>query len=741
MSPDLCSGVPELLAPAGSFDALEAAIRGGADAVYLGGTHLNARMNAHNFDRAALEAGVSVAHSAGGRVYLTLNTMVYDRELTEVLEAADEAAACGVDGLIVADVGAALAIHKRYPQLPLHASTQASAHNSLGGKALAGRGFCRYVLAREASLEDIRCAVRNSGIEVEVFVHGALCVSHSGQCLFSSLVGGRSGNRGLCAQPCRLPYMAKGVKGRPQNEYPLSLKDLSLACHVPELIDAGVASLKIEGRMKSPEYVGGVVSVWRRLLDERRKATREEMEYLSELFSRDGFTDGYFCQSISPDMLGMRSEEAKAVTAKAEKQVRTDKTQGYLPLDMAVTAKEGKPVTLTVSAPLFRQGGESNQIVSFTVKGEIPDMALNRPTDSETLKKQLSRLGGSDYILGQLTADLDGGLMIPVSKLNALRRAATQGLDAARRDALSAVILRRNIPNDRADILAADPIAYGDAAVTHTARFRRPEQIPAPAETFFDLIYLPMDTWRLAEAGQAERGVILPPVVFDREISQVKTKLTELLSRGARHFLLSNEGHLPLMREILVEMPTIDPATVVFHGDFRLNVGNHLSVAHLLKEGYADLLLSPELTHPRLRDLCGVTPRAAGTVVYGRLPLMLLEKCLITALYSTGKRVAKGEPLPFGQCGEACAVCRSDKAAMVDRRGMTFPVLREYPHRNLVVNSLPLSMTDKEEVLDRLGVVQRHYIFTVEKADEVIEVIQAAERRIPLPFEVRRLPK
>jgi len=219
MSPDRT--LPELLAPAGSPDALYAALGAGADAVYLGGTHLNARMNAHNFDRTALSEGVSFAHQAGGRVYLTLNTLVYDRELTEALNAAYEAAECGVDGLIVADTGAALAIRKALPSLPLHASTQASAHNAMGGQALAKRGFCRYVLAREASLEDMKAAVLHSGIEVEVFVHGALCVSHSGQCLFSSLVGGRSGNRGLCAQPCRLPYTPKGLKGKLQNEYPL----------------------------------------------------------------------------------------------------------------------------------------------------------------------------------------------------------------------------------------------------------------------------------------------------------------------------------------------------------------------------------------------------------------------------------------------------------------------------------------------------------------------------------------
>ena len=738
MSPDY--SLPELLAPAGSPEALQAAIGAGADAVYLGGTHLNARMNAHNFDKAALTEGVDFAHKAGGRVYLTLNTLVYDRELTEALEAAYEAAACGVDGLIVADVGAALAIHKALPNLPLHASTQASAHNALGGQALAKRGFCRYVLAREASLQDMQAAVKNSGIQVEVFVHGALCVSHSGQCLFSSVVGGRSGNRGLCAQPCRLPYTAEGLKGKPQNEYPLSLKDLSLACHVPALIKAGVASLKIEGRMKSPEYVSGVVSVWRKLLDERRSATPEEMTYLSQLFSRDGFTDGYFCQCISPNMLGMRSEAAKTVTAQTEKQVRTDKAAGYLPLDMSVRAEANMPLTLTATAPLFRQGSEHNQTVTVSVTGDIPDTALNRPTDEETLIKQLSRLGGSDYDLNRLSVTLGEGLMIPLSKLNALRRAAVEALDAARKQAMDQTVNQRNTPHPHAAPLLIHSVPSGDASVSHTARFRHPGQIPPEAEDFFRLIYLPMDTWEPAAKGQAERGVILPPVAFDRELDGVKEQLSRLLRQGARHVLLSNEGHLPLMEELLDAHPDIDKQTVVCHGDFRLNVGNRLSASHLLNHGYADLLLSPELTQPRLRDLCGLSPRAAGAVVYGRMPLMLLEKCLITALYPTGK-IKKDQPLPFGKCGEACAICHRDKAVMVDRRGMTFPVLREYPHRNLVVNSLPLSMTDKGDVLDRLGILQRHYIFTVETAEEVRGIIDAAKEGKALNRQVRRLPK
>ncbi len=731
--------LPELLAPAGSPDALYAAVGGGADAVYLGGTHLNARMNAHNFDRTALEDGVRFAHKAGSRVYLTLNTMVYDREIPEALDAAYEAAECGVDGLIVADVGVANAIRHAIPALPLHASTQASAHSAYAGQALADWGFSRFVMAREASLEDIRHAVRHSGMEVEIFVHGALCVSHSGQCLFSSVVGGRSGNRGLCAQPCRLPYSAEGCKGLPQNEYPLSLKDLSLAHHVPTLIEAGVASLKIEGRMKSPAYVGGVVSVWRKLLDERRGATSEEMHLLSELFSRDGFTDGYFCQCISPDMLGMRNEEAKSTTAKAEKQVRTDKPVGHLPLSMLATARANEPVSLTLTSPLYRQGTENNPTVSVTVCADIPEAALNRPTDKDTLQKQLVRLGGSDYTPRSLDITLDDGLMIPVSKLNALRRAAVEALDNARAAAFSTLLASRNRISAQ-----AQPAVLGHPSVAmspyNTARFRHPRQIPPEAEAFFKLIYLPLDTWKPATEGQTERAVILPPVCFDREMPQIKSALIRCLCDGAKHFLLSGVGHLPLMQEVLQSTPNIPPESITLHGDFRFNIGNRLTADLLLQKGFEDLLLSPELTEPKLRDLCRADTRAAGSVVYGRMPLMLLEKCLITSLYPTGK-IKKNQPLPSGKCGEACAVCQKDQAAMKDRRGMTFPVLREYPHRNLVVNSLPLSMTDKGDVLDRLGITQRHYIFTVESASDVRHVIQAAKENKPLGRDVRRIPK
>ena len=305
---------PELLCPAGSPAAFDAAIEAGADAIYLGLPSFNARINADNFTPADIGAAFARAHAYGVKVYVTLNTLIFDRERDDFLRTAESAYLAGADGFIVADLGAARLLRSYMPDVELHASTQFSGHNTLAAEELQKLGFTRMVCAREMSEEDLCTFVKNSPIEAEVFVHGALCVCHSGQCLFSSLVGGRSGNRGLCAQPCRLPY----AKGKGQSAYPLSLKDLSLAAHVDKLCDMGVASFKIEGRMKSPEYVRDVTRIWRRLIDERRGADKREMALLSEIFSRGGLTDGYFRGNVGSSMLGVRSDDDKKKSRELE---------------------------------------------------------------------------------------------------------------------------------------------------------------------------------------------------------------------------------------------------------------------------------------------------------------------------------------------------------------------------------------------------------------------------------------
>ncbi len=667
------SKLPELLAPAGSPAALAAAIEAGADAVYFGGARHNARRGAVNFTEEDIVSSVSLAHAYGVKMYMTLNTLAYDRELPELLEDARSAYAAGVDALIVADLGVAAEIHRILPDFELHASTQASGHSAEAGKILAEMGFSRMVCAREMSLSDIKSYIATSPIESEVFVHGALCVCHSGQCLFSSMVGGRSGNRGECAQPCRLPYRSRGG-----NSYPLSLKDLCLAKYVPELIEAGVSSLKIEGRMKSPEYVYAVTSVWRRLLDERRAATDSEMRYLASIFSRGGFTDGYFTQNIGSHMLGVRSEEDKSASRTLPPFEGITKK---IPLSLSATIKRGVPMSLTATVGT----------VSRTVTGDIPEAALRTPADVESVGRSLSKLGGTPYSLSSLDIDLDGGLAIPVSKLNDLRRRAISAHSEQGRALPTASNAPKLTPK-------------GQKPSYRSATFWNYKSVTAEARDYFDIIFLPLSAPE--SAFREGDGVVIPPVVFDSERSAAADKLKILAALGVRDVLLSNIGHISLARE----------AGMKIHGDIGLNVTNSTSVALLESAGAEDVILSPELSLPRARDIRGAT----RLTVYGRLPLMVLEKCLASEISD-------------------CKKCSDGKAELVDRRGARFPVLRIPEHRNIVFNSLPTNMSDRAEELDRNAVMSRHFVFTVETPADVNRVIDAYRRRAPLGGEVRRI--
>ena len=660
--------LPELLAPAGTPKALRAALEAGADAVYFGGPSFHARMRAENFTAETMRESIALCHAFGAKAYITLNTLLTDRELPAFLQAAAEARAAGADALIVADLGGAAAIHRAMPDIDLHASTQASGHSMQAARELSALGFSRMVLAREASAADMRTFVRECGMETEVFVHGALCVSHSGQCLFSSLVGGRSGNRGECAQPCRLPDKS--------GKYPLSLKDLSLARHVPALIDMGVHSLKIEGRLKSPEYVRDVVKIWRRLLDERRAATDAEMKELAAIFSRGGFTDGYFTSRIGRDMLGVRSEADKAESRNALPFVELTRR---VPLTMAFTMQRDMPSSLTVTA-----NGKT-----VTVPGDIPMVAKTAPLDEKTVREKLARLGGTPYEAKSITITLEAGLMLPISKLNALRRAALEALNAT--DPLPVPDISAYVPQR----------SRAPRPQTPTARFEAAAQITPEAKDYFSHIYLPPDRY-----DPIANGVVLPAVIFDSERGAVLEMLKKAAARGAKHALVGNVAHLSLALE----------AGLVPHGDFRLNVTNSETLSFLLSLGFADVLLSPELTIPQVRDLTG----NADAIVYGRVPLMTLEKC-------AGKEVG------------SCAACQRGENVLTDRRGEKFPVLQLYPHRSIVLNSRPTYMADKRRELSAAGITGGHFIFTTETANEVKEILNAYKNGTPPKGAVRRI--
>ena len=417
---------PELLSPAGSPEALRAAVQNGADAVYLGWGAFNARQSAKNFSDAEFADALLYCHERGVRVFLTLNTLVTDRELPRALDTAAEAARLGVDAVLVQDWGLFLLLRATLPDLPIHASTQMSAFTTGAAKLLAADGCERVVLARECSAADTAAICRDCPAEVEVFAHGALCMCYSGQCAMSALIGGRSGNRGRCAQPCRLPYTpVGGTAGKKASRYPLSLKDNCLASSLEEAADMGVACLKLEGRMKRAEYVAVVTRIYDRLLREHRGPTAAEAAELDRAFSRSGFTDGYWRGHTGKEMFGTRPADApdpkelfdKARAAYEKGEART------VPVDFSCSVTAGAPCTLTASD---REGHD------VTVTGPVPEAARTRALDGAELESRLRKTGGTAYRCDTVVTLVDDGLSLSASAINGLRRDALAALTEAR---------------------------------------------------------------------------------------------------------------------------------------------------------------------------------------------------------------------------------------------------------------------------------------------------------------------
>ncbi len=666
--------LPLLLAPAGGEAAFSAAVAAGADAIYLGSNLFNARAYAENFDEETLARCVRLAHAHGVKVHVTMNTLLTDRELPEALALAFRLWEMGVDALIVADVGLISCIHACLPQFPLHASTQLSLHSTAGAEEVSDLGFDLVVPARELDRENLASICRNAPALVEGFVHGALCVSYSGQCLFSSLVGGRSGNRGACAQPCRLPY---------NGGYPLSLKDLSLASHIPALIEDGVACLKIEGRMKSASYVWGVTKIFRRLLDERRGATEEEKAALARIFSREGHTDGYYTKRLA-DMTGVRREEDKEQSRGTEEIIPTP-----APVQLTASCRivAGEAATLTLRTLDGRE---------VTVRGSVPDPARSAPLTAASVCERLAKMGGTPYELNpaDIRAEVGEGLNLSPAAINALRRAATDALTNPGREAVTPVTPAPPATSLRGGRTTA---LFADGAVW--------EALDAVERAFFDLVFIPL--WDYEKTACPPAGVWLPPVIFDREEAEVVAALSQAKARGATHALCGNPAQVKYARE----------AGLVPYGDFRLNITNAHTAAYWRSHGVEEAILSPELTAAQMRDIGG------STIVYGRIPLMLTERC-----YVSGDGTCRN-------CGE---ICRKDYV-LVDRREARFPVMRVPSHRNMILNSLPTYMGDRKEEIPRgLG---HHFIFTVEDAGACRRVITSWRQGKALDLPVRRFAK
>lgn len=681
----------ELLSPAGGWEAMVAAVQNGADAVYMGFGGLNARRSARNFTDEEFREAVAYCHLRGVKVYLTLNTLVTDRELPAAAEALKKASDMGVDAILIQDWGIWRLAREIAPDVPLHASTQMSLHTLGGACRAAELGLERVVLARELSRRDIHTITRGCPAEIEVFGHGALCMCYSGQCEMSAVIGGRSGNRGACAQPCRLPY---GVNEKAAGGHPLSLKDANLADYVQELEQMGVACLKLEGRMKRPEYVAVITGIYRRLLDEKRGPSREESRQLEAAFSRSGFTDGYYKGRTGPEMFGTRPENApepKELFARAKAGYSREDSR-RVPVDMVCTLRAGEPVSLTASA-----GGHT-----VRAEGPTPEEARNRALTAEELQARLEKTGGTVFRPRETRVELEEGLMLPASAVNALRRQALEGLEAA----LAQPPVRRT--GTPSPLPQAQP---GPDAPVLTCSIMRPEQLTEPLAQC-ETVYVPaellgkIDLNRWAEMTHI--CAVLPRIFRTED----QAALRALLQQHREHLsavAIGNLGHLPIAEGLGLPL----------WGDLGLNLFNSESLLFWKELGLEAAAVSMELRWQQIRDLRKVLPCEA--VVYGRLPLMIMENCVIRN--QLGCRDAGRDYMdrsPACRCGQ--------ENVLVDRTGAQFPLVGQWGHRCEIENSKVLFLADKPE-WRQLGLTRARLRFTTESPEECVRVLRAYQGR------------
>lgn len=675
----------ELLAPAGSMEALRAAVCNGADAVYLGADTFNARINARNFSAADLQEAVVYCHVRGVKVHLTLNTLVLDREMPRAAELIRLAASCGVDAFIVQDLGMVSLCRQLAPDVPIHASTQMSIHSLEGVMEAAALGCSRVVLARELPAEEIAHICKKSPVEIEVFVHGALCMCYSGQCYLSSVIGRRSGNRGQCAQPCRLPY---GYGRFESTRYPLSLKDNCLAGELDELRRMGVASIKIEGRMKRPEYVAIVTRAYRTVLNGGRLMP-SDLQELETAFSRQGFTDGYFRGQTGSDMFGRRQEGED--TADLFASARATYEQGEpqrIGVRFYAMIRRGEPAQLAVEDP------DGNLC---RTRGPVPEQAVYRSLTPQDLEQQLKKTGGTPYLCTAVRSSLDPDLMLPASAINAMRRDVIAELTAKRGRAAPARLNAYDEP-PRYDGIAGEPqltIAVRTAGqITSRMLSMKPTVLYVPLSELAEHPDLPQRV-----SVETQLAAILPRVIWSGELAPIARQLRTVYEMGVRQVLAGNLGQLHIARA----------AGFAVRGDFGLNIVNSRAMRYLREQGLDSQLLSFELTLPQIRDISKAVP--AELLIYGRLPLMLMENCVMKN--RTG----------------ICA-CQTGTVRLVDRVGEEFPIVKDPGTcRNVLLNGKKLYLLDKKDALRGMGLWALRLQFTTENPGEIDKVLMDYQGR------------
>lgn len=660
----------EILAPAGGPEALEAAVRAGADAVYLGADRFSARTSAHNFDRGQLRAAVEYCHLCKTAVHLACNTLVHDDEISGAMELIGYACEIGVDALIMQDPGLIRLVRQAAPKMAIHGSTQLSIHTRRGVEYLHSLGLTRAVLSRELSYKEICEIAKDCPIELEVFVHGALCMSVSGQCYFSAMLGSRSGNRGACAQPCRLPFSVKNGTG-----HDLSLKDLSIIEHLRELENIGIASAKIEGRMKRPEYVAAAVSACRESLD-NGFVSEKTQNMLGSVFSRSGFTDGYYEGKTGREMFGVRSKEnVEAADQKVFGEIHSlyKNERRHIPVDFTLELKENSDSILKA---IDCDGNTA------CVTGAVPEKALKAPLDGARAEKSIAKTGGTPFLFRSLECRIDSGLTLPASALNSLRSECLEQLSEKRKAV-------RPVPfTYSAEISTKGRVQ----SIPQTYRARFPDDdIP---DEFLDseLIYVPSSlssdklekllSRGFAVAVEPPRGMFGIEKIIEKDLKRAQ-KL------GINEVLANNLSVVEIARKTGMDI----------HGGFGLNITNTSSLLWAESEGFLDVEVSFELTLEQISRLGGRIP--LGIISAGRLPLMLTRNC------------------PAQNDGRDCKNCR--KAPLLrDRKGIDFP-MKCAGSCTEILNSVTLFMSDRRS--EMRGIDFEVIRFTIESRSERLELL------------------
>lgn len=733
----------ELLAPAGSYESMEAAFAAGADAVYIGGSRFGARAYAQNPDEEMLCRAIDYAHLHGRRLYLTVNTLLKEQELHELYDYLLPYYRQGLDGVIVQDLGAMALMREAFPDLPLHASTQMTITGVYGAKMLKELGASRIVTARELSLEEICRIHEEADVEIESFIHGALCYCYSGQCLMSSLIGGRSGNRGRCAQPCRLPYeilqnqkskspkietskseirKSKNQKKEkksnlPQNRYYLNMKDLCTLDLLPDILEAGVYSLKIEGRMKSPRYTAGVVSIYRKYLDvylqhgrEEYRVRQEDRQHLLDLFDRGGFTDGYYSRHNGKDMLVLAEKPAhrevnQPFFDELDRQFVNKKLQEPVSGTVKLMPGEKAALVLNMIVP-----GEDTS-VNVSVSGSVVQEAKNHPITGEGIEKQLTKTGNSPFYFHDLTVSVSENSFIPVQALNELRRT---GLEALERKLLSAYTRGQSGNTESKTVLRGkcglSAAAFLTVSVEEQSQLFPVLSCPEVREIYVDADGFSAECWSstvLACHKARKMCRLRMPAIFRQEgIAYMEQNRSLLAVAGFDGLVVRSLEEVGWQREQEEKFPGHPHFPMIF--DDSLYVWNRLAEREMRRLGAERLTFPAELNRRELNELVDISETFSGEkelLVYGRLPMMVSAQCI--------QKTSKG--------------CTGKRGILwlKDRTGKQMPVKNHCRFcYNTIYNASPLSLLDQEQLAKELKPAALRMQFTTETPEEVQKLLE-----------------